>query len=90
MRAILVLLFGMMIHSFVTNPRWEWSWVGTIMTYSPVLQGLVQGTIVGTVAVNPPTRPEADLTHRPVPPADQRMLPRLDYRGRRAECGQDP
>jgi len=47
--AILVLLFGMMIHSFVTNPRWEWSWVGTIMTYSPVLQGLVQGTIVGTV-----------------------------------------
>ncbi|REF31859.1 amino acid ABC transporter permease [Calidifontibacter indicus] len=47
--AIIVLLVAMMISSFVTNAQWNWGFVGTVMNYKPVLQGLVQGTIVGTL-----------------------------------------
>ncbi|WP_367188016.1 amino acid ABC transporter permease [Branchiibius sp. NY16-3462-2] len=47
--AIIAVLVAMMISSFVTNPRWDWGFVGTVMNYKPVLQGLVQGTIVGTI-----------------------------------------
>nr|WP_255427445.1 amino acid ABC transporter permease [Yimella sp. cx-51] len=46
---IILLLIAMMISSFVTNPAWNWGFVGEVMNYSPVLEGLVKGTLIGTV-----------------------------------------
>jgi polar amino acid transport system permease protein len=47
--AIIVILIAMMISSFVTNPRWDFSKAFEIMVQTPVLEGLVKGTIVGTI-----------------------------------------
>ncbi len=47
--AVIVVLVGMMIHSFVTNPKWDWRFVLQVMNYRPILQGLWQGTIMGTI-----------------------------------------
>lgn len=47
--AVIAVLVAMMIHSFVTNPRWNWGYVLKVMNYKPILQGLWQGTILGTV-----------------------------------------
>lgn len=47
--AVIAVLVAMMISSFVTNPAWDWGFVATVMNYRPVLQGLLRGTIVGTI-----------------------------------------
>ncbi|TQM64777.1 amino acid ABC transporter permease [Humibacillus xanthopallidus] len=47
--AIIVILIAMMISSFITNPRWDFSKAFEIMVQTPVLEGLVKGTIVGTI-----------------------------------------
>lgn len=47
--AAIAVVVAMMISSFVTNPRWNWSFAFQVMNYKPVLQGLWQGTILGTV-----------------------------------------
>jgi polar amino acid transport system permease protein len=47
--AIIVILIAMMISSFVTNPRWDFAKAFEIMVQTPVLEGLVKGTIVGTI-----------------------------------------
>jgi polar amino acid transport system permease protein len=47
--AIIVILIAMMISSFVTNPRWDFGKAFEIMIQTPVLEGLVKGTIVGTI-----------------------------------------
>ncbi|MEO7132366.1 MAG: amino acid ABC transporter permease [Dermatophilaceae bacterium] len=46
--ALIVLLILMMISSFLTNERWGFATALEIMFESPVLEGLVKGTIVGT------------------------------------------
>lgn len=43
-------LAAMLISSFVTNPRWDWSLGFQIMVQTPVIEGLVKGTIFATVA----------------------------------------
>jgi polar amino acid transport system permease protein len=47
--AVIVVLIAMMVSSFITNPRWGFSKAFEIMIQTPVLEGLVKGTIVGTI-----------------------------------------
>ncbi len=47
--AVIAVLVAMLIHSFVTNPRWDWGYVLKVMNYKPILQGLLYGTLLGTV-----------------------------------------
>ena len=49
MLAVIAILVAMMISSFLTNARWDFSKALEIMQQSPVLEGLWKGTIVGTV-----------------------------------------
>jgi polar amino acid transport system permease protein len=45
----LAILVAMMLSSFITNKRWDWGFAFQVMNQSPVLNGLVRGTIVGTI-----------------------------------------
>ncbi|MDN5789661.1 MAG: amino acid ABC transporter permease [Micrococcales bacterium] len=47
--AVIVILIAMMISSFLTNERWGFPTALEIMQQAPVLEGLVKGTIAGTV-----------------------------------------
>ena len=47
--AVILVLVGMMVSSFLTNPRWNFAKALEIMQQTPVLEGLWKGTIVGTV-----------------------------------------
>ncbi|MDN5794828.1 MAG: amino acid ABC transporter permease [Intrasporangium sp.] len=47
--AVIAVLVAMMISSFVTNERWNFPVALQIMIQQPVLDGLVKGTIVGTI-----------------------------------------
>ena len=47
--AVIIVLVAMMITSFLTNERWGFSTALEIMQQNPVLEGLVKGTIVGTL-----------------------------------------
>lgn len=47
--AVIAVLVAMMIHSFLTNKKWDWGFVFSVMNYAPILNGLWQGTILGTV-----------------------------------------
>jgi polar amino acid transport system permease protein len=47
--AIIAVIIAMMISSFVTNDRWDFSLAGQIMVQKPVIDGLMRGTILGTV-----------------------------------------
>ena len=46
---VIAIVFAMIISSFVTNPRWDWPFAFQVMNYSPVLEGLVKGTILATI-----------------------------------------
>ena len=46
--AVIAVIFAMMISSFVTNDKWDFSLAGQIMVQKPVLDGLLRGTIIGT------------------------------------------
>jgi len=46
---VIVILVAMMITSFLTNDRWNFPKAFEIMRQSPVLEGLVKGTIIGTI-----------------------------------------
>ena len=46
---LIAIVLAMIISSFVTNERWDWSFAFQIMNQTPVLEGLWKGTIVGTV-----------------------------------------
>ena len=46
---MIAVIVAMMVSSFVTNPRWNFSFAFEIMNQSPVLDGLWKGTILGTV-----------------------------------------
>jgi polar amino acid transport system permease protein len=46
---LILIVVAMMISSFVTNPRWDWSFAFQIMNQKPVLEGLWKGTIIGTI-----------------------------------------
>lgn len=48
--AVIAVLVAMMISSVVTNPAWDWPFVAKVMNYSPVLDGLIKGTIIVTIA----------------------------------------
>jgi polar amino acid transport system permease protein len=39
----------MMLSSFITNKRWDWGFAFQIMNQKPVIDGLIRGTIVGTI-----------------------------------------
>lgn len=45
----LAVLAAMLVNSFVTNPKWDWTYAFGVMNYRPVLNGLLQGTIIGTI-----------------------------------------
>jgi polar amino acid transport system permease protein len=47
--AVILVLVAMMISSFVTNERWGFDKAFEIMQQTPVIEGLVKGTILGTV-----------------------------------------
>lgn len=47
--AIIAIIVAMMVSSFVTNERWDFSLASQIMVQKPVIDGLLRGTIVGTV-----------------------------------------
>ncbi|AKU17564.1 amino acid ABC transporter permease [Luteipulveratus mongoliensis] len=47
--AIIAVLIAMMISSFVTNDRWDWSFVPKVMKFNPVLEGLIKGTVAVTI-----------------------------------------
>jgi polar amino acid transport system permease protein len=46
---VIVILVAMMISSFVTNEKWNFPVALQIMNQTPVLEGLVKGTIIGTI-----------------------------------------
>ncbi len=46
---VIVILVAMLISSFVTNERWNFPVALQIMNQTPVLEGLIKGTIIGTV-----------------------------------------
>ncbi|WP_082566967.1 amino acid ABC transporter permease [Janibacter sp. Soil728] len=46
---IIAIFFAMVISSFVTNERWDWPFAFQVMNYSPVLEGLLKGTILATI-----------------------------------------
>jgi polar amino acid transport system permease protein len=47
--AVIAVIIAMMVSSFVTNGKWDFSLAGQIMIQKPVIDGLVRGTIVGTI-----------------------------------------
>jgi polar amino acid transport system permease protein len=47
--AVIVVIVAMMISSALTNPRWDWKFALEVMQQKPVLEGLVKGTLLGTV-----------------------------------------
>ncbi|GAA1876813.1 amino acid ABC transporter permease [Lapillicoccus jejuensis] len=46
---VIAVLVAMVVSSFVTNQRWNWSVAFQVMNQNPVLDGLVKGTLLGTV-----------------------------------------
>ena len=47
--SFIAILVAMMVSSFLTNERWDFAKAAEIMIQNPVLEGLVRGTIVGTI-----------------------------------------
>jgi len=47
--AAIAIIVAMMVSSFVTNERWDFGLASQIMVQQPVIDGLLRGTIVGTV-----------------------------------------
>lgn len=47
--AVIAVIVAMLVSSFLTNGRWDFGLAGQIMFQRPVLNGLLQGTILGTV-----------------------------------------
>jgi polar amino acid transport system permease protein len=47
--AVIAVMVAMMISSFVTNEKWDFRLAGQIMIQKPVIDGLLRGTILGTV-----------------------------------------
>ncbi|MEO3937476.1 amino acid ABC transporter permease [Dermatophilaceae bacterium Soc4.6] len=47
--AAIAVLVAMVVSSFTTNPRWNFSLAFEIMYQKPVLEGLLKGTLLGTV-----------------------------------------
>ena len=47
--AVILILIAMLISSFITNEKWGFATAAEIMIQNPVLEGLVKGTIVGTL-----------------------------------------
>jgi polar amino acid transport system permease protein len=47
--AAIAVIVAMMVSSFVTNSRWDFGRAAEIMIQKPVIDGLVRGTILGTV-----------------------------------------
>ncbi|WP_147062495.1 amino acid ABC transporter permease [Terrabacter aerolatus] len=47
--AVILVMIAMIISSFLTNDRWDFSLAGQIMIQQPVIDGLLKGTILGTV-----------------------------------------
>lgn len=46
---IIAIVAAMIISSFVTNDRWDWGFAFQVMNYTPVLEGLLKGTIIATI-----------------------------------------
>ena len=47
--AVIAVIVAMMVSSAVTNPRWDWGFALEVMNQKPVIEGLVKGTLIGTV-----------------------------------------
>ncbi|HYN29769.1 MAG TPA: amino acid ABC transporter permease [Dermatophilaceae bacterium] len=46
--AAIAVLVGMLLSSFLTNPRWDFPFAWQVFKYDPVIQGLIRGTLLGT------------------------------------------
>ena len=46
--AVIALLVAMLLHLFLTNDAFNWSFVFEAMFQSPVIEGLIRGTLLGT------------------------------------------
>ncbi len=46
---VIAVLVAMMISSFITNPKWDFSFARQVFQFNPVLKGLIRGTLVATV-----------------------------------------
>ena len=47
--ALIAIMVAMMLNSFITNKRWDFGFAFQIMNQKPVINGLIRGTIVGTI-----------------------------------------
>lgn len=47
--AVLVVLTAKLIDTLITNKAFDWSFIGQAMVQSPVIKGLIQATILGTI-----------------------------------------
>ncbi len=47
--AVIAVVVGMMLSSFLTNDRWDFPFALQVINYKPVIDGLWKGTILGTV-----------------------------------------
>ncbi len=47
--AVIVVILAMMVSSAMTNPRWNWAKAFEIMQQTPIIRGLLYGTILGTI-----------------------------------------
>ena len=47
--AVIAVFFAMLLSSFLTNPKWDFPFALRVMNFSPVLEGLLKGTIIATV-----------------------------------------
>lgn len=46
---VIAVLVAMMVSSFVTNSKWDFSFARQVFNFNPVLTGLIRGTVVGTI-----------------------------------------
>jgi polar amino acid transport system permease protein len=47
--AVILVLAAMMVSSFLTNDAWDWNFAWRVMQQKPIIDGLLKGTILGTI-----------------------------------------
>ena len=50
--AVIGVLGAMLVSSFVTNPKWDFPFAFRVMNFSPVLEGLLKGTIIAATTAS--------------------------------------
>lgn len=47
--AVIAVVVAMVVSSFITNPSWNFPQALRVMRFNPVLEGLIKGTLIGTL-----------------------------------------